>query len=108
MTEEKNAQLESIVMARLIRLNGVVSGLVLGILLGSILFLATMFLVLKGGDVVGPHLSLLGQFFWGYSVTFWGSFIGFLYGFLTGFILGYLVAALYNFFLNLRDTAQQQ
>jgi hypothetical protein len=102
MAKKEEQQLENIIMARLVQLNGIISGLVLGVLTGTLLFLATLFLVIKGGPVVGPHLGLLGQFFWGYSVTFWGSFVGFFYGFLTGFIVGYAVAALYNFFLNLR------
>ncbi|MEM7334023.1 MAG: hypothetical protein AAF490_18200 [Chloroflexota bacterium] len=103
MTEQSD--LEKIVLTRLIRLNAVVSGIVTGLISGGGLFVATLWLVIKGGEVVGPHLALLGQFFVGYSVTVWGSVIGFLYGFLTGFIVGFAVAILYNWLLRIkRDT----
>ena len=67
-----------------------------GLVAGLFLFLATNVLVLKGGRVIGPHLSLLRQFFVGYEVTFVGSLIGFAYAFLCGFIAGYLVSIVYN------------
>jgi hypothetical protein len=79
-----------------LRLNGSVLGLASGIAAGLALFVATNWLVLKGGDPVGPHLSLLSQFFIGYSVTFAGSFVGMAYGFASGFVAGWLVAWVYN------------
>ena len=95
--------LEKIVLTKLVRLNGVVSGLATGIIAGGGLFIVTNWLVIKGGDVVGPHLSLLGQFLYGYSVTFVGSLIGLAYGLVLGFLVGYAVALLYNWFLNLQE-----
>lgn len=100
MTTQKD--LEKIIRRRLIRLNAIVSGVSTGFVMGFGLFIATLWLVIKGGEVVGPHLALLGQFFIGYTVTVVGSFIGFFYGFLLGFILGGSVAALYNWLLYLR------
>jgi hypothetical protein len=79
-----------------LRLNGSVMGLSFGAAAGLALFIATNWLVLKGGEPVGPHLALLGQFFLGYSVTFAGSFIGFAYGFASGFLAGWLIARVYN------------
>jgi hypothetical protein len=79
-----------------LRLNGTVLGLALGTVGGGIIFVATNWLVLKGGDVVGPHLGLLAQFFWGYSVTFPGSIVGMFYGFIVGFVGGWLAAWVYN------------
>jgi hypothetical protein len=79
-----------------LRLNGTVLGLASGMAAGLALFVATNWLVLKGGEQVGPHLSLLNQFFIGYSVTFGGSLIGLAYGFALGFVLGWLVAWVYN------------
>ncbi|MCA9918303.1 MAG: hypothetical protein KC445_10145 [Anaerolineales bacterium] len=101
MTKE-NLALDKIVRTRLTRLKAVVSGLVTGTILGLGIFIATNWLLLKGGDPVGPHLALLGQFFPGYTVSFLGSLLGLLYGFVTGFIMGFSVAFLYNFFLGLR------
>jgi hypothetical protein len=79
-----------------LRLNGVVLGLALGTAAGLALFVATNWLVLKGGEPVGPHLSLLSQFFLGYSVTFAGSFVGMAYGFALGYFAGWLIARVYN------------
>ena len=87
-----------IVFTRLARFNATVQGLTFGILLGGGIFLATNWLILKGGEFVGPHLGLLGEFFFGYQVTFVGSLIGLAYGFVTGFLTGYLAATLYNWF----------
>lgn len=98
--------LEKIVLTKLVRLNGVVSGLVTGIIAGMGLFLVTNWLVIKGGELVGPHLALVGQFLYGYSVTFVGSLIGLAYGLVIGFIVGYTVAFLYNWILKLQEKWQ--
>ena len=81
---------------RILRLEAVVQGVAWGLVAGLALFLATNFLLLKGGRVVGPHLSLLRQFFVGYEVSFVGSLIGFAYAFVCGFVAGYLVSLVYN------------
>jgi len=85
-------------------------GLVLGILFGLVIFVATNWLVLKGGHVtdageyvVGPHLQLLSQFFIGYRVSFFGSIIGFFYGFAIGSISGVIISWIYNKIVNLRN-----
>jgi tetrahydromethanopterin S-methyltransferase subunit G len=96
------AELKKIVMTRVTRLDAVLHGIVTGLIVGVAIFIATNWLVLKGGDVVGPHMALLGQFFIGYQVTLLGSFIGLAYGFVAGFVLGYVVAALYNWLLSWR------
>jgi hypothetical protein len=109
--EEK---LEDVVRTRLLRLNATVQALVVGILAGLLIFVATNWLILKGGHlgpegerVVGPHLSLLSQFFVGYSVTFLGSLVGFAYAFILGFIIAYGVAAIYNWFVDLKERKSQ-
>ena len=81
---------------RVLRLDAIAQGLTMGILAGLTVFVATNWLVLKGGDVVGPNLSLLSQFFLGYHVTFLGSFVGFAWGFFYGGLAGYLVSTIYN------------
>jgi hypothetical protein len=80
-----------------------VQGVVTGLVAGLGVFIATNWLVLKGGDVVGPHLSLLANFFIGYQVNFAGSLIGFGYGFVVGFTVGYFVARMYNWIASLRE-----
>ena len=81
---------------RVRRLNALASGVVAGLLAGVGLFVATNWLLLKGGQPVGPHLALLGQFFAGYRVSFAGSLIGFGWGFAFGFAVFFCGAWLYN------------
>ena len=71
-------------------------GIAVGLLLGLGLLVATNVLVLKGGDSVGPHLSLLNAYLPGYSVSFLGSLIGFVYMFVIGYGIGRSVVTLYN------------
>lgn len=80
-----------------------VLGLTLGLLCGLAIFIATNWLVLKGGDQVGSHLQLLSQFFIGYRVSFFGSLIGFAYGFAVGSLSGALIAWIYNKFVEIRN-----
>lgn len=87
---------EKIIVQSLARLDGTALGVALGVLGGLAIFAATNFLVYKGGDVIGPNLSLLAQFFPGYEVSFAGSFVGFFYGLLSGFAIGWLIAFLRN------------
>jgi chromate transport protein ChrA len=60
------------------------------------LFLATATLVVRGGEVVGPHLSLLSNYLPGYSVSWGGAVIGVLYGLVLGFLAGFVFAVLRN------------
>jgi hypothetical protein len=89
---------EVLIQKAVVLLNAKLLGIVIGIFMGTGLFLATNFLVLKGGPHVGAHLSLLSVFFPGYRVTFFGSIIGFCYAFAVGFISGVILGAVYNKF----------
>ncbi len=72
------------------------SGLALGVLAALSLFTATIWLVIKGGPVVGPHLGLLGAYFPGYRVSIVGAFIGAGYAFFLGYGAGRVLATIYN------------
>jgi hypothetical protein len=84
-------------------LNAKIFGLILGIIFGLIIFIATNWLVIKGGKVVGPHLQLLSQFFIGYRVSFLGSIIGFFWGFAVGSLIGTTIGWIYNRIVELRN-----
>ena len=94
---------EELLEQAVLRINGTVLGIVFGIILGLLIFIITNWLVIKGGEVVGPHLALLGQFFIGYRVTFLGSLIGMLYGFVTGFLVGFFMAWVYNLVVAIKN-----
>ena len=66
---------EELIVQSLAKLDGKALGISIGLLFGLIIFLATNFLLYKGGDVIGPNLALLGQFFIGYEVSFTGSLV---------------------------------
>ncbi len=94
--ERETLREEELIERAVVRLNAKLLGLVVGLLLGIGLFLATIFLVLKGGPDPGAHLGLLAQFFPGYRVSYLGSFIGFAYAFFVGFLVGLALGAVYN------------
>jgi protoporphyrinogen oxidase len=71
-------------------------GIAVGSVAGITLWLATIFLVLKNGSPLGPHLALLGQYFPGYHVTVAGSLVGLVYGFAAGFLVGASFAFIRN------------
>jgi hypothetical protein len=87
---------ERVIIEAFAKLDRGALGLAVGTLSGVGVFLATVILVIKGGEVVGPNLALLGQFFFGYTVTITGAFIGLVYGFIVGFVVGWLIALLRN------------
>lgn len=80
----------------LLRLNGRAWGIAFGLLFGGGLFVATIILLIKGGENVGAHLGLLGVYLPGYSVSFLGSLIGFVYMFVIGYAVGRLIGIVYN------------
>lgn len=93
-----------------LRFNAKIWGLVCGLLFGLIVFIATNWLVIKGGHVtsagkyvVGPHLELLSQFFIGYRVSFLGSIVGFFYAFAIGSLSGTLIGWIYNKIIDFRN-----
>lgn len=107
MVDDEKA-VERLALTRLLQLNATILGLIAGLMVGSVIFITTNFLVIKGGPAVGLHLSLLGEFFIGYSVTFVGSLIGFAYGFASGFVIGYVVARIYNWLADVREWRRQK
>lgn len=97
MTEfSKTSAAERVIIEAFARLDRTALGIAVGTLCSLAVFLATIILIIKGGEVVGPNLALLGQFFYGYTVTITGAFIGLVYGFVVGFIVGWLIALLRN------------
>lgn len=78
------------------RLRARALALVLGLLGGVGLFLATIWLLIQGGQNVGEHLRRLGDYLPGYTVTWLGAVTGFGYGVLLGATVGWTIARIYN------------
>jgi hypothetical protein len=87
---------EAAVQSSLLKLNARAWGISFGLLAGGALFAATLFLVIKGGPMVGQHLQLLSVFLPGYRVTFLGSIVGFVYAFVIGYAVGRIIGEVYN------------
>jgi hypothetical protein len=88
---------------RILYFNIKVLGMALGLVIGLAIFIATNWLIIKGGNPIGPNLTLLSQFFIGYRVTFWGSIVGFAYGFAIGSLSGSLIGWIYNTIVRYRN-----
>lgn len=69
-------------------------GLTSGILWGLTVFITTLWIIVI--DSPGNTLGLLHKFYFGYSVSWAGAFIGLIWGFVDGFICGSIFAWLYN------------
>ena len=85
------------------RIHAGVLALVCAFLGGVALFTITVWLLIRGGARVGAHLGLLGNYFYGYSVTWTGSVVGLLYGTLVGGVVGWVIGAVYNGVVGLRE-----
>jgi len=86
----------ALIRRAVVRMRARIMSIVFGMVGGTGMFVATAWLLLRGGPNVGEHLSLLRHFFPGYSVTWPGAFLGFLWGALSGAVLGWAVAWIYN------------
>lgn len=64
----------------------------------------TSILLLKGGIRVGPNLSLLGNYFFGFSVSWPGVLVGLLEGAFGGFLFGALLATVLNVMIGVTDS----
>ena len=69
-------------------------GVAWGLVASGLLTAATVVPIIKGKDFLS--FGLLAQFFWGYSVSWGGLFIGLLWAFGLGFVLGYGFALVRN------------
>jgi hypothetical protein len=66
-------------------------GMALGITLGGLLFLVTAVHLVIRPDPEFP-LYLLREYFYGYTVSWEGAFLGLGWGFVTGFVAGWFLA----------------
>lgn len=66
-------------------------GIATGTATGLLVFLATAVYLLRPAEQAFK-LGLLGQYFFGYTVSWQGALIGLGWGFFTGFVVGWFVA----------------
>jgi len=102
MTHQADSRELKIIATAIARLRAGIMAIVCGLLAGSGLLVATVWLILRGGPNVGQHLILLRNYLPGYSVTWSGALLGFGYGALLGGAAGWLTAWIYNRIVQLR------
>ncbi len=80
------------------RYDPVALGGALGIVSGFVLWAATVLVVLSApaGQPVGPTLSLLGNYLFGYTASWAGAFVGLAEAGVGGFLVGWLLAHMIN------------
>ena len=102
--DENNREAEwALIDHAVARLRALVMALVFGFTAGTGLFIATAWLVIRGGEQVGPTLGLLRHYLPGYSVTWPGAFVGFFYLVVLGGVTGWVVAFIYNQIVAIRN-----
>lgn len=94
----EEAVLEKILPEVFSRIDPFALATAVGSVLGLLIFFATCWLAIMGGPA-SAYFKLLNQYFFGYTVTIKGAFIGLAYGFFWGFLLGWLIGYLRNFFI---------
>jgi protoporphyrinogen oxidase len=87
---------ERLLRSAFARYDPVALGAAIGLPAALSLFAATAALLLKGGEVVGPHLSLLSNYLLGFQVSWAGAAIGVVETGLGGFAFGWILAKLIN------------
>lgn len=87
---------EEIIQVVFAKLDPLALGVAVGIVSGCAVFFATVILLIKGGPVIGPRLSLLEHFLFGFNMSWGGALIGCLEGGLAGFLVGYAAASIRN------------
>jgi hypothetical protein len=103
-TDERDREVEwALINHAVARLRASVMAVVFGLTSGTGLFVATAWLVIRGGARVGATLGLLQHYLPGYSVTWPGAFVGFLYAAVIGGVVGWVVAFIYNQIVARRD-----
>lgn len=103
MSIDQATELEKKLIQRAVaRLRAGVVAIAFGMVAGTGLFVATIWLVVRGGLAVGAHLGLLSNYFPGYSVTWFGAIMGFVYGALVGAVVGWVIGWVYNWMVEVR------
>ncbi|MEP6571594.1 MAG: hypothetical protein ABJD11_02830 [Gemmatimonadota bacterium] len=71
-------------------------GIAIGLATGLVIFFATIIYLLRG-PFRGENLWLLRSYFYGYSVSWEGAFVGLAWGCFVGFVAGWFIAFCRNF-----------
>jgi len=105
---ENDQASNELISAAFAKLDPLALGIAVGTVIGLGLFIATVVLLLKGGDVIGPNLSLLRNYFPWFATTWSGAFVGMIESGIFGFGSGLLIALLRNWCVEAYATLLQK
>jgi protoporphyrinogen oxidase len=88
--------LDRAVLKSLARMDKLAFATAIGTVSGFAVFIATIWFLVRAPIGGGPTLWLLSQYFYGYTLTIKGAFVGLGYSFFWGFFFGWLFAYLRN------------
>ena len=92
---------DSVIEIAFAKIDPIALGIAVGVVTGLGIFMASAVLLVRGGAAPGPTLSLLGNYLFGFEVSWGGAIIGLLEGGLLGFAVGCVAAGLRNWILKL-------
>ena len=87
---------QAIIRRAVVRMRARVMAIVFGMAGGLGVWVATAWLLIRGGVDVGKNLVLLHNYMPGYTVTWPGAFVGLFWGAVFGAIVGWFFAWVYN------------
>jgi hypothetical protein len=96
-TPAADAGFETLLASAFARYDPLALGGAVGLVAGLAVFLATAVLLLRGGEPIGPNLSLLSHYLIGFEVSWPGAVLGACEAVLLGFAFGFGLARVVNF-----------
>lgn len=97
--------IEELVQTVFARYDAVALGAAGGSVAALSTFLVTVILMLRGGDPLGPTLSLIGNYLFGYQVSWPGALLGSVEAGLIGYAAGFTIAKMINLLLGFYETS---
>ena len=97
--------LEDVLAEAFARYDPVALGGAVGFVAAGTIFLATAVLLIKGGEPLGPSLSLLGNYLLGYNVSWAGAVLGAAEAGLVGGLFGGALAGIINLLVGMTETS---
>ena len=87
---------QTIIRRAVVRMRARIMGVVFAMVAGLGVWVATAWLLVRGGTNVGEHLVLLRNYMPGFSVTWPGAFVGLFWGAVFGAVVCWVFARVYN------------
>ena len=87
---------QMIIRRAVVRMRARIMSIVFGMVGGLGVWVATAWLLIRGGTNVGGHLILLRNYMPGFTISWGGAFVGLFWGVVFGAVIGWVFAWIYN------------